>query len=118
MSAGAQRDFVAYFIAAATGAGGWLYITITTGRSEAWDTGTYFVVFLPAIIVVTAVLGFFFPQRVWRWPAAAFGSQALVLFVSNPTGGLLPLGLIVFGLFSIPSFIAAWCGRLISTMFR
>ena len=118
MSERAPGDLVAYVIAAIAGAGGWLYITITTGRSEAWDTGSYFVVFLPAIIVVTALLGFFFPQRVWSWPATAFGSQALVMFLSNPTGGLLPLGLIVFGLFSIPSFIAALCGGLISTMFR
>ena len=118
MSERTPGDLVAYLIAAAAGAGGWLYITITTGRSEAWDAGSYFVVFLPAIIVVTALLGFFCPRRVWRWPATAFGSQALVLFLSNPTGGLLPLGLIVFGLLAIPSFIAAWCGRLLSTMFR
>ena len=111
-------DLVAYLIAATAGAGGWLYITITTGRNEAWDTGSYFAIFLPAIILVSALLGFFFPRRVWRWPATAFGSQALVLFVSNPTGGLLPLGLLVFGFLSIPSFVAAWCGKLLGTRLR
>ena len=118
VSARAEGDLVAYFIAAAAGAGCWLYITITNGRAEAWDTGTYFVVFLPAIILVTALLGFFFPRRVWRWPATAFGSQALVLFLSNPTGGLLPLGLIVFSFLAIPSFVAAWCGKLVGTRLR
>ena len=118
MSERAPGDLVAYLIAATAGAGGWLYISITTGRSEAWDTGSYFTLLLPEIMLVTALLGFFFPRRVWRWPATAFASQALVLFLSNPTGGLLPLGLIVFAVLSIPSFVAAWCGRLIATLFR
>jgi len=111
-------DVVAYLIAATAGAGGWLWISAATGRREAWDSTSYFAVFLPALIAVTALLGFFFPRRIWRWPATAFASQALVLFVSNPTGDLLPLGLIVFGFLSLPSFIGAWCGRLLATWFR
>jgi hypothetical protein len=114
----APRDYVAYLIAAGAGVGGWLAISIGTGRREAWDTGSYFAVFLPAIVVLSALLGFFFPRRVWRWPATAFGSQAVVLFLSNPTGELLPLGLMVFGFLSIPSFLASWCGRLLATRLR
>jgi hypothetical protein len=100
----------AYTAAALAGAVGWLAISLSTGRREAWDSELYFGLFLPAVAVLIAWLGFLTPRRAWRWAFVPFAAQALVAFVQNPTGGLLPLGLIVFAVFGILCVVPALVG--------
>lgn len=108
-------DRTAFIIAAVAGAIGWLAISTTTGRREAWDSEAYFGLFLPAIAILTAWLGFLAPGRAWRWAFVPFAAQALVAFVQNPTANLLPLGLIVFAMFGViclvPTLVGAWFRR-------
>ena len=102
-------------VAAVVGAAGWLVITYTSGRSEAWDSEHYFAILLPGLAVLVAWLGFLSPKGAWRWAFVPFAAQALVAIATNPTGGLLPLGLIVFAVFGIvcvvPAVVAAWFRR-------
>jgi len=95
------------------GACGWLALAIPSGR-EAWDTSSYFTMFVPALVLFAGALGFLFPRRAWRWGLALFAGQAAAAVVLNPTGGLLPLGLIVFGFLSVPAVISATLGAFIS----
>ena len=105
----------AFLVAAVAGAVGWAAISVTTGRREAWDSEAYFGLFLPGIAILIAWLGFLAPRAAWRWAFVPFGAQAIVAFVQNPTGGLLPLGLIVFAVFGavclVPALVAAWFRR-------
>ena len=95
------------------GACGWLALAIPSGR-EAWDTSSYLTMFVPALVLFAGALGFLFPRRAWRWGLALFAGQASAAMVLNPTGGLLPLGLIVFGFLSVPAVISATLGAFIS----
>ena len=108
-------DRTAFIIAAVAGGLGWLVISTTTGRREAWDSEAYFGLFLPAISILTAWLGFLAPVRAWRWAFVPFGAQAVVAFLQNPTANLLPLGLIVFAMFGViclvPTLVGAWFRR-------
>ncbi len=105
----------AFVLAAVAGAVGWLAITVTSGRREAWDSEFYFGLFLPAIAILVAWLGFLSPRGAWRWAVVPFAAQALVAVVQNPTGGLLPLGLLVFAVFAVvcmvPAVVGAWFRR-------
>jgi hypothetical protein len=105
----------AFILSASAGALGWMAITASSGRREAWDSELYFVVFLPAIAILVAWLGFLSPRGAWRWAFVPFAAQALVALVQNPTGGLLPLGLIVFAVLGavclVPAVVAAWFRR-------
>ena len=105
----------AYVAAGLLGAATWLVVSTMGGRREAWDSDIYFSVALPVIGVCAAVLGFLIPRRPWRWAFVPFGGQALVALVQNPTGGLLPLGLIVFGLFGVACLIPAYAGAKLAT---
>ena len=100
-------DRSAYLAAAVAGAAGWLAISYSTGRREAWDSEWYFGIFLPAIAVLVAWLGFFAPRGAWRWAFVPFGAQALVAFLQNPAGSLMPLGLIVFAVFGVVCLVPA-----------
>jgi hypothetical protein len=44
-----------------------LAISLATGRKEAWDSGVYFSVGIPAMCAVIGVIGYRFPDRAWRW---------------------------------------------------
>jgi hypothetical protein len=62
----------------------------------------YWVAAYPAGIVVSFVLGYLVPDRPWRWALALMWCQAATLAVLAASFGLLPLGLILFGVLAVP----------------
>ena len=64
----------------------------------------------PVVCVVSAALGFVEPSRPWRWGVAPLvGQFSWMLFTQGP-GNLLPLGVVVFGVLSVPSIMTARIG--------
>lgn len=104
-----ERSSVApIVIAVLTGAALWTAAAMVSGRREAWDASVYWVLAYPAALVASALLGYFFPLRVWRWPVALFAGQFVAMIVrSDEVGGLAPLGLIMFGVLALPGIVAA-----------
>jgi hypothetical protein len=70
----------------------------------------YWVAAYPALALVLAWISYEIPARPWRWVLAAMFTQAAALFLSSPSGGLLPLGLITFAVLSLPLMIPAAIG--------
>ncbi len=104
---------LAYTIAAAAGAVGWVAISQVTGRREAWDSELYFSWFLPSIAIIVGALACFAPERAWRWAFVPFAAQAVVAFVQNPTANLLPMGLLVFAFYGAVCLIPVKIGTAI-----
>lgn len=102
------KSAVPYAIAIAAGAVLWAVGTALSDRREAWDSGTYWTIFYPAAIVVCGLLGYLFPDRPWRWCLALFAAQfATMAVLAGEVGSLAPLGLILFGVLSLPAIGAA-----------
>ncbi|MCW5601423.1 hypothetical protein [Nitrosomonas sp.] len=93
----------AYAIATAGGACLWLATAMMSGRTEAWDATSYWTVAYPLAIILSGWLGYRLPERPWRWGLAVMFAQAGVLIVSSSSYGLLPLGLILFGVLALPA---------------
>ena len=97
-----------FVIAAVLGAALWFGISMLTGRREPWDAGAYWALAYPAAIVTAALLGYFYPERPWRWPAVLFASQFLAMCIRNgELGNLWPLGIAMFAILAVPAVIAA-----------
>lgn len=97
-----------YAIALAGGTALWLVTMAVSGRNEAWDSPLYWQAAYPLAILLSAALGYFAPERPWRWALAAMWVQAVVMvFTSGGSFGLLPLGLILFGVLAVPPVAAA-----------
>lgn len=109
-----KKDYWLYLAAAAAGATAWIAIVALTGKKEAWDTGLYFTAGMPAVCLVSLVLGLIEPKNAWRWGVVPFGAQFLVMMVYPGPGSLMPLGAIVFGILSLPAVGAALAGALIA----
>lgn len=109
-----KRDHWLYLVAIGCGAAIWILIARASGRQEAWDSGLYFSVGIPAVCLVSLTLALFAPNRSWRWGVLPMVGQLVWMLFSQGPGNLLPLGLIVFGVLSVPSIIAARIGAFIA----
>ena len=103
----------AYATAAAGGALLWVAASVLSGRREAWDSSLYWATVYPAGIAFSGVVGFMATDRAWRWGLTLMLTQAVTLAVMTPSFGLLPLGLILFGVLAIPTMVAATLGAWI-----
>jgi hypothetical protein len=110
-----KKEHGLYLLAAACGAAIWILISVASGRREAWDSGLYFSVGIPAVCLVSMALAFFEPNHSWRWGVLPLVGQFVWMVLSQGPGNLLPLGVIVFGVLSVPPIIAAWIGAFIAT---
>lgn len=103
-----RSSAVPYVIAVIAGATLWAVGSAVSDRREAWDSGTYWTIFYPGAVAVCAVLGYFFPERPWRWCMALFAAQFVAMaLLAGEIGNLAPLGLILFGILSLPAIGAA-----------
>lgn len=90
----------------------WLVMAGVSGKREAWDSSIYWTVAYPSSIGLAGGLGYWVPEKPWRWGLAVMLAQALVLITSGSDFGLLPLGLIVFSILALPAVgVAALMAR-------
>ncbi|TAJ97525.1 MAG: hypothetical protein EPO39_19295 [Candidatus Manganitrophaceae bacterium] len=110
-----KKDAWLYSAAFLCGIATWVVVSTLSGRREAWDSELYFSMGMPTVCATSMILGFFEPKRSWRWGAVPMAGQFFWMLMKQGAGNLLPLGVIVFGLFSLPSIIAARFGAWMRT---
>lgn len=93
----------AYAAALIGGALLWLITTGISGRTEAWDSSLYWMVAYPLAIGLAGGLGYWVPERPWRWGLAVMLAQAVALAMAGDDFGLLPLGLVLFAVLALPA---------------
>lgn len=93
----------AYAAAIAGGAILWLVTTGISGQTEAWDSSLYWTAAYPLAIGLAGALGYWAPEKPWRWGLAVMLAQAVVLVMAGSDFSLLPLGLILFSLLALPA---------------
>ena len=108
------RDTWFYLAAIACGMVTWILVSAASGRVEAWDSGWYFTVGMPVVCATSGLLGFLEPSRPWRWGVAPLAGQFVWMILTQGPGNLLPLGVLVFGVFSVPPVIAAQIGAFVA----
>jgi hypothetical protein len=109
------RDHWLYLVAAACGAAIWIFVALVSGRKEAWDSGLYFSVGIPAVCLISMAFAFIEPDRSWRWGVLPLAGQFVWMLLSQGPGTLLPLGVVAFGVFAVPAIVAARIGASMAT---
>lgn len=100
-----------YAVALGGGAALWIVTAVASGRSEAWDSPFYWSLTYPLCIALAGLLGYLAPTRSWRWALAVMLVQPVVMILTSGSGlGLLPLGLILFGVLALPPMLGARVG--------
>ncbi len=93
----------------------YLAIVLATGRNEAWDDASYYVLGIPFMCIVAFVIGYRFPVKPWRWALWMAGGQALGALLNGSSLSLLPFALIFMTVISVPQFVAARFGSRMAT---
>jgi hypothetical protein len=103
----------AYGIAAAAGLILWFATSMLGGRREPWDSPVYWTVSYPVAIALAGALGYVFPEKPWRWALVIMFMQMVVMIVGGSGFGLLPLGLILLSVLSLPgAAVARWAAGI------
>jgi hypothetical protein len=100
-------SLLAHILSALAGLALWATTAAVTGKREPWDTDIYWTVSYPLAVIGSAVLGFLFPERPWRWAAMLMLMQFVVMVAMGSGLGLLPLGLIVLAVLAAPAVLGA-----------
>ena len=103
-----DRALTPVLIAFVAGAGLWSAAAMISGKKEAWDAATYWVLAYPAALLICACLGYAYQDRPWRWALVLFEAQFVAMCIRNgELGGLWPLGIVLFAIVSLPGMLAA-----------
>jgi hypothetical protein len=98
MAGSTQRisPLLAAAISAAAGFLTWLGFSLLSPVHEAWDLGAWWLVALPALAILSSVLGYLLPRRVWRWPLWIKVGELIAIFAVSGGGSfaLFPLAVI------------------------
>jgi len=113
-----KKDVWLYVVAVVVGIVVWIIVSSLSHKREAWDSDLYFLVGVPVVCFVSAILGVVEPNKPWRWGVAPLAGQFVWMLVSQGPGNLLPLGIVVFGILAIPSMLTAQLGALVGKMRR
>ena len=105
-----KKEYWLYVLAVVAGTVVWVVVSEASGRREAWDSQWYFLISVPVVCVVSAALGFVEPSRSWRWGVAPLVGQFSWMLLTQGPGNLLPLGVVVFGVLSVPPIMTARIG--------
>lgn len=87
----------------------WVVTTVVSGRNEAWDSPLYWAVAYPLALASSFSLGYFAPERPWRWALTLMLVQPVVMVLMTGGGSMLPLGLALFAILALPG---VWLARL------
>jgi hypothetical protein len=102
-----RDSLLAHILAGVAGLALWAITATVTGKREPWDTDIYWTVSYPLAVIGSAVLGFLFPERPWRWAAMLMLMQFVVMIAMGSGLGLWPLGLIVLAVLATPAALAS-----------
>jgi hypothetical protein len=109
-----KKDGWLYGTAFVSGILVWIVVSSFSGKREAWDSASYFTFGMPVLCLIAGLLGYAEPERPWRWGTAPLVGQGVCMFVSQGLGNLFPLGIVVLGLFALPSIVTAKIGAAMS----
>ena len=101
-----RNSVLPYILSALSGLGLWALTAAATGKYEPWDASSYWTVSYPLAIIGSAIVGFFFPQKPWRWAVSLMLMQLVVMIATGSDLSLLPLGLVMLAVLSVPPALA------------
>jgi hypothetical protein len=111
-----KKEIWLYGVAGVSGILMWICVSALSGQTESWDSDLYLFLGIPVLCLVACALGFLEPRQPWRWGIVQILGQAVWMFASQGIGNLWPLGVVAFGLFSIPSIVAAGLGAWLAKL--
>lgn len=85
----------------------WGAISVLSLHREPWDDKAFWTFGYPISLLLSAILGYSFPEGSWRWPVLMMFMQIPVMMIAGSGLSLFPLGLLLIAVLSLPAVAAA-----------
>jgi len=105
-----EKRGTVFLVTAVAGLAIWLIIAAVSGKNEAWDSDYFYIVGIPAMLIVSGTAGFIEPVQPWLWGIAVVSFQPIALFFRAELGPLALVGLFTFGIFAVLCMGSAYAG--------
>ena len=109
-----SKQIVVSVLAVVFGAALWAALVHVSGKREAWDSGLYWRVGLPACYAASGIFGYIEPRCAWRWGLLPFIGQFVWMLASAGVGNLMPLGAVFMGVLALPGVLLAIVGAALA----
>lgn len=86
-------------------------ITAASGRREAWDSRLYWIAGVPVAMLASLAIGFLARAGDWVWTVLVVPAQLTAMAVRSRDLSLLPLGIVLGAILSLPFLTAAFVGQ-------
>jgi hypothetical protein len=93
-------------IVAMAGLALWQLSVFVLGTKEPWDSANY-VGFYLAALGLSAVFGYFYTARAWRWGFIVIFAQLPIMLLQAEPDGLMLVGLLFLSMLALPGAIVA-----------
>lgn len=106
-----QNSKLAFGISIIIGVLVWLCIRVFVNVTDPQSTILYWYTGYPFFLLTSFALGYRYSINAWRWPLCMILSQLIIgIAVSGGQLNLLPIGIIVHIVISIPCFVVCYLG--------
>ncbi len=103
----ADKPLTAHATAFIAGTMIWVATSVAAAGREPWDTDLYWSIAYPAALLISGGLALLYPVRAWRWCPTLMLAQIPVMIATGSGFNLLPLGLVLIALLSLPAMLVA-----------
>lgn len=112
------KGYVASAIALGIGAIIWIVFKVIAQTKDPTELLSYWQIGYPISIVLSGLMGIFFPNRPWRWGINIIFVQLFIGAITTKGDlNLLPPGIVFFALLSVPCIISGYIGSVVSKRF-
>lgn len=101
-----QSAPIGYLTVAVAGLAFWEMAHLVLGTKEPWDSPNYLGFYLGAL-GLSAVFGYLFHKRAWRWGVIVIFAQLPVMAVHSRLGPLVAIGVVLLTFLAMPAALAA-----------
>jgi hypothetical protein len=106
-------------IALGLGAAVWTVFKVIAHTQDPTELLSYWQIGYPISILLSGIMGMFFPDRPWRWSVYIIFVQFVMgMITTKGDWNLLPLGIVFYALVTIPciglGYAGAWVSRKLS----
>jgi len=106
-----QKKILPFAISIGVGTFVWYFFRFNTNHADPQSIKIYWRIGYPILIMASFIISYYFSVKVWRWPLLLIFSQTIIGIVESKGGGnLLPIGIIIHLVISIPCIVAAYGG--------
>lgn len=102
-----SKSWLAVVMAVVASTALWSLTAQMGGKREPWDYDGYWTAAYPTAVLFSGLLGFLFPRMPWLWALITIFSQAGVMIARGAELGMLPFGMILMALLSVPAVLVA-----------